>query len=126
MNEQVTLLLDNLHHPLRKEIDELRTLILASGNGIVENIKWNGPNYSVKGEDRITIRVNPPPAFNLILHKGARAQKELDEKIRNDGGILTWKSNDRAVVPFKDQASFGAAKKHLPKIISEWLANTIK
>ena len=123
MNNQVTQLLDNLNHPLRKEIDELRALILAAGTGIEENIKWNGPNYSLNGEDRITIRVNPPPAFNLILHMGVKAQKVPDHKIE-DHGIITWKSNDRGVVAFKDGASFAAVKIQLAKIVRDWLANT--
>jgi len=124
MNVEVSQLLNNLDHPFRKEIDELRALVLATGNGLEENIKWNGPNYSVNGADRITIRVNPPPAFSLILHMGTKAQKVPAHKIE-DHGILTWKSIDRAVVDFKDKESFERVKIYLVSIVRDWVANTL-
>ena len=52
--------LDELNHPLRNVIDQLRKIIVGAVDELEENIKWNGPNYSHRGEDRITMRVHPP------------------------------------------------------------------
>ena len=60
LNNDVTRFLDELHHPLRREIEALRVIILQANALLGENIKWNGPNYSVGAEDRITMRIQPP------------------------------------------------------------------
>lgn len=126
MNDQVTQLLDDRNNQFRAEIDELRKLILATRNDITENIKWNGPNYSVEGEDRVSIRIYPANSFALILHRGSKAQQEPENRILDDDqGILLWKSNDRAVVTFKDIESFDAAKPHIPKIVRNWFIKTL-
>lgn len=43
LNEEVTRFLDDLNHPLRKEIEQLRLEILDAHEGLAENIKWNVP-----------------------------------------------------------------------------------
>jgi uncharacterized protein YdhG (YjbR/CyaY superfamily) len=55
LNKEVTQFLDNLNHPLRKEIEELRQIVLNSENELTENIKWNGPNYCFINTDKITM-----------------------------------------------------------------------
>ena len=76
LNPEVTSFIDELNHPLEKEITQLRQDILGSNNGLSENIKWNGPNYCFEGDDRITMRVQPPKQIQLIFHRGAKV-KEL-------------------------------------------------
>jgi uncharacterized protein YdhG (YjbR/CyaY superfamily) len=51
LNSEVTDFLDELNHPFRKEIEQLRNCILAANNDLTENIKWNGPNYCFDNED---------------------------------------------------------------------------
>lgn len=75
MNEEVTRFLDELNHPLRDEIEQLRKNILAANDRLTENIKWNGPNFCFDGEDRITMRIHPPKQIQLIFHRGAKVQK---------------------------------------------------
>jgi hypothetical protein len=126
MNKEVTRFLDELTHPFRQQIDQLRAIILGVSSDIEENIKWNGPNYTVGGQDRITIRVNPAKTMDLILHKGAKTQAEPEKKLlREDYGLLTWKSNDRAIARFADAASFEKAKPHLAEIVKNWLEATL-
>ncbi|HHW72863.1 MAG TPA: DUF1801 domain-containing protein, partial [Firmicutes bacterium] len=59
LNPEVTTFLDTMNHPLRDLIEYLRGVTLSAGPDLVEGIKWNGPNYSLFGEDRITMRINP-------------------------------------------------------------------
>lgn len=66
LNDEVTKFLDELNHPLRDEIEELRLTIINSVEGLSENIKWNGPNYSFQNNDCITLKINPPKQIQII------------------------------------------------------------
>ncbi len=73
-SKEVTEFLNELNHPFRNEIEELRDCILASDKNLIENIKWNAPNYSFENEDRITMRIQPiTTKVQLIFHTGAKA-----------------------------------------------------
>jgi hypothetical protein len=123
-NKEVTIFLDELIHPFRVEIELLRDLILGSNPLITENIKWNGPNYSVSNEDRITMRINPPKQVQLVFHCSAKTKQNPSQKIiQNDFGILDWRSNDRAVATFKNLEAIENAKADLILLISEWIKN---
>ena len=99
---EVSTFLDELNHPLRMEIENLREFILNSDVRITENIKWNGPNYCINNEDRITMRVQPPKQIQLIFHRGAKVQEIPKNRIiEDDSGLLIWKTSDRAVATFR-------------------------
>jgi hypothetical protein len=122
MNTDVTKFLDQQNHPLRAEIDLLRKIILESENELVENIKWNGPNFGVNNEDRITMRIHPPKQIQLIFHRGAKKQEQPATRIIDDkSGLLVWKENDRAVATFKNLAEILAAKPNLETIVRNWI-----
>jgi hypothetical protein len=122
LNKEVTTFLDTLNHPFRKEIELLRSIILSASIQLEENIKWNGPNYSIGSEDRITMRIMPPKQVQLIFHRGAKKQEQPKQKLINDqSGLLDWKENDRAVASFKTLADIETRKKELMNIITSWI-----
>ncbi len=122
MNPEVTKFLDELNHPLRDEIEQLRKIILSAKSSIEENIKWNGPNYTFNGEDRITMKIQPPKNVQLIFHRGAKVMEMPKEKLlKEDFGILNWKGNDRAVATFVIMEEIVSTKESLQKIIEEWV-----
>ncbi len=122
MNSEVTKFLDGLNHPLRAEIELLRKIIFESAELPGENIKWNGPNYTVNNEDRITIRIHPPKQIQLIFHRGAKKQEQPATRIIDDkSGLLVWKENDRAVATFKNLAEILVAKPNLETIVRNWI-----
>jgi hypothetical protein len=123
LNEDVTKFLDDLHHPLRKEIDHLRQAILSANPGLSENIKWNGPNFCFMGEDRITMRIQPPKQLQLIFHRGAKVVAQPTERLIQDNShLLTWKTNDRAVVTYKNQEEIQSSQSALNQIVNAWIA----
>lgn len=125
MNDEVTKFLDELNHPLRNGIEELRQILLNSANGLSENIKWNGPNYCFEKEDRVTMRIQPPKQIQLIFHRGAKKINQPKDKLIDDkSGLLTWKENDRALATFKNIDEIKKAKSSLEKIINEWIIAT--
>jgi hypothetical protein len=60
LSSEVTYFLKELNHPFIKEIEQLRNCILSADKNLTENLKWNGPNYCIGNDDRITIRILPP------------------------------------------------------------------
>lgn len=123
MNPTVDQFLNELNHPFRNEIDHLRSIILAASPLLSENIKWNGPNYSVEDQDRITMRIHPPKQqVQLIFHRGAKKQDQPKERlIADSSGILTWKENDRALATFQSLEAIEKANSELTSIIQSWI-----
>jgi hypothetical protein len=122
---EVTKLIDELNHPLRKEIQKLRLVILNAVSGITENIKWNGPNYCFGSEDRITMRIQPPKQIQLIFHRGAKKIAQPKEKmIKDESGLLLWKENDRAVASFKNLNDITNSKAALEAVVIAWIKAT--
>jgi hypothetical protein len=121
-NKEVTNFLNEQNHPLRKEIEELRNCVLTSNFDLTENIKWNGPNYCINNEDRITMRILPPKQVQLIFHRGVKVKLQPKEQLlKEDFGILVWKGNDRAIATFKNMEDIENAKTDLQKIVTEWI-----
>ena len=122
MNEEVTSFLDSLNHPLRNEIEVLREIILNSNSKLTENIKWNSPNYCYDGEDRITMRIQPPKQIQLIFHRGAKVLEQPKRRLIDDESkLLVWKTNDRAAATFKTLADVNSNKSTLREIVNEWV-----
>jgi hypothetical protein len=122
LNEAVTQFLDALDHPLRKEIEQLRQAILSANAGLSENIKWNGPNYCFRSEDRITLRIHPPKQLQLIFHRGAKVLAPPGEKIiQVSSNLLIWKTNDRAVLTYTSMEEVLSGKPALTRIVNAWV-----
>lgn len=126
LNSLVTNFLDEQKHPFRKEIEQLRNIILSVNPDLIENIKWNGPNYCFNNEDRITMRIQPPTKqVQLIFHRGAKKQMQPKDKlISNNSKMLVWKENDRAIVTFKNIHDIENGKAELTDIVTEWISST--
>lgn len=90
-------LLDTNEHPLRKEMDMLRAIILASDKSIVEGVKWNTASFRT-AEWFATL--NGPKHVKepmIILHAGAKAKGiVVKDRIPDPDGLLKWLGNDRA------------------------------
>lgn len=124
MNKEVTVFLDNMDHPLRDVIEELRKIILGTDTGLSENIKWNGPNYSINNEDRVTLKLFPPKQVQLILHRGSKKHEQPGERLlKNDHDLLVWKENDRAIATFKSVDDIDEVA--IKDIIGKWIEATI-
>ncbi|MCB1174061.1 MAG: DUF1801 domain-containing protein [Leptospiraceae bacterium] len=122
LNPAVTEFLQELDHPLHKEISTLRKTILATPIAMQENIKWNGPNYTFEGADRITMRIHPVKQLQLVFHRGAKVQKPLPQPLLQDTtGLLVWKENDRAIVNFTTLTQIKANKENIMALIEKWI-----
>jgi len=124
LNPEVSRFLDDLDHPFRNEIELLRECIL-NAKDLQENIKWNAPNYTFDSQDRITMKIQPPKMIQLIFHCGAKVQQEPSEKlVKEDFGLLQWKTNDRAIATFKNRADIELHQAQISQIVVEWINNS--
>ena len=125
MNIKVTEFLDKLNHPLRPEIEQLRHIILNSTDGLNENIKWNGPNYSFENQDRVTMKIQPPKQIQLIFHRGAKKVDQPETRLIDvNTKRLTWKENDRAIMTYKNLMEIEDGESELIEIIKKWIIAT--
>lgn len=115
-------LIRKLKHPMKSELEQFRSLILALSPDIREEIKWNSPSY--KATDHFaTINVHGQDCLRLILHKGAKvkdnATKEM--KIEDPDGLLKWLARDRAMLTFDKNRSVQSHRKSIELILRDWM-----
>ena len=108
--EQVAEYMLQLAHPLKAEIELLRSIIKNANNNLKERIKWNAPSYYYK-EDVVTFGPYRNGMILLIFHH------PLIVKIKSP--LLEGNYKDRRIVYLKDAAAISTAKKELERIIKE-------
>lgn len=118
----VNALLDANQHPLRKEIDQLRTIILGADKSIEEGVKWNAASF--RTTDWFAT-LNGPKHIKepmIILHAGAKAKGlVLKDRIPDPLGLIKWLGNDRAQIIFKDSTDIKTKQQALQAIVSAWI-----
>lgn len=125
MNPAVTQFIIDLKHPLEDVITSLRSCILQGAHELSENIKWNAPNYTYQGEDRITMKLYPPKQIQLIFHRGAKRQTQPPARLISDAtGLLVWKENDRAVLSISSIVALEAVDDDITTLVNAWIQAT--
>ncbi|KAA9332866.1 DUF1801 domain-containing protein [Adhaeribacter soli] len=122
--EQVAAFLENLVHPLKPEIEEVRKIILNTNSQLTEHIKWNAPSFCLQGDDRITFNLHGKDCFRLIFHCGVKKTGTKEQLFQDESGLLTWVAPDRATATFKDMADVKRKQDQLKVIIKKWLEVT--
>lgn len=118
----VNALLDANKHPLRIEIDQLRTLILGADKSIEEGVKWNTASF--RTTDWFATLNGPKHVKEpmIILHAGAKAKGlVLKDRIPDPQGLIKWLGNDRAQIIYKDAKDIKTKQIALHAILSAWI-----
>lgn len=58
----------NLDHPFKTEVQALRGLILDANKEIAEEIKWNAPSFSFRGDYLVTFNLWEKERIHLVFH----------------------------------------------------------
>lgn len=116
--------MEALDHPFKAEVEEVRTAILASNPRITEHIKWKAPSFGYDGQDRVTFRLHPPTALQLIFHRGAKVKEIGDFTFSDESGLMRWVTADRAVVTLDDTNEVQARLDDLVSLVNRWLDAT--
>lgn len=108
----------------REQVKELRGLVREADPRVVEIVKWNSPNYTLDGVDRLTVNAAGRGPVRLILHLGtARAERAgAPSSFHGDpSGLLTWHSDIRASLS-APPAEDTAARAAVVDVVRAWLA----
>ncbi|WP_163999609.1 DUF1801 domain-containing protein [Pyxidicoccus caerfyrddinensis] len=114
--------LRELEHPLKKELEAARQLILAVSPEIREGLKWNAPSFYTT-EHFATFNLRTPDRIRLILHTGAKTKEtaKTGVKVDDPAGLLEWLAKDRCLVTFSDAKDIQARGAALQAILREWM-----
>ena len=105
----------------RADVEALREVIHRADPELVETVKWNSPNYTLRGVDRLTINAVGEGPVRLILHFGTDRpeQKNVSPSFAGDPGeLLTWHSDIRASLAWPPAAQ----RDEVLQLIRAWLA----
>lgn len=120
-SEAVERYLKALAHPLKREVETLRKIILESDSRIAEGIKWNAPSFYC-GEWFATFDLRSNDWVQIVFHRGAKVKASKDGHYVDDpAGILKWLSNDRCVARFVSAADVSAKRDALTGIVADWV-----
>jgi len=114
----------SLEHPLKKEIEEVRKIILSANDQITEQIKWKAPSFCYNNEDRVTFNLQGKDFFRLVFHRGAKVKEPLEKELAlsiDPTGLLEWVADERAIVKLKDMADVEAKREIVADVVARWI-----
>lgn len=111
-NKTVDAFLAKKKHPLTKEIEKVRSIILATDKRVTEEIKWSTPTFIYKG-NIASFFLNAKKQVSLMFHYGA--------SIKDTSGLLEGDAKVGRVARFADMKDIAKKKSALQKVIREWI-----
>jgi hypothetical protein len=118
----VTALLDANKHPLRKEIDLLRAIVLGADAAIEEGVKWNAASFRTSAWFATLNGPRQVKEAMIILHAGAKAKGlVLKGRVDDPDGLITWPGQDRGMITFKNAADIGTKRTALQAVLRAWI-----
>lgn len=122
LNDSVTDLVNQFNHPKVELINAIRQWVLSTSPDLSESVKWNSPTFSIGQEDRITLRIQPPPVVQLIFHRGSKKRPQPPQKLIQDpSNLLTWKEHDRALINLTSTVHLDTIQSELSKLLVNWI-----
>lgn len=108
--KEVNDFMEKLEHPLKNEIELVRTIILESDPSILEQVKWNAPSFR-NTEDFVTFNVRPVDKIHLVFHHPSIVQIKSD--------LLEGEYKDRRMLYLGNRAEIDAARTEIQRIIRQ-------
>lgn len=108
--EKVEQYMDAITHPLKKEVEAIRSIIKKANSKLNERIKWNAPSYYYI-DDIVTFGPERTGTVLLVFHHPSIV------KIKSP--ILEGDYKDRRLVYFDNMKAVKETKTELVRIINE-------
>jgi len=116
--------MSGLEHPMAAQVESLRSIILDADPRVAEAIKWNAPSFYVD-EHFATFSLHHPERLQVVLHTGAKVNPDARRvEIDDPDGLLSWPSDDRAVVTFSSPEDVAARIGAFTSIVRQWIQQT--
>jgi uncharacterized protein YdhG (YjbR/CyaY superfamily) len=108
---EVDAFMENLDHPYKAEIQQLRKIIKGTNKEIAEQIKWNAPSYNYRGKYLVTFNLRETKRIHLVFHN------PMISKIKSP--LLEGEYADRRMAYFSDMKYIKARKAELVRILKQ-------
>ena len=109
--DKVDEFLENLSHPLKAEVEAVRSIIKGVNKNINEEIKWNAPSFNYKGEYLVTFNLREIKRVHLIFHN------PLIPQVKNS--LLEGDYKDRRMTYFVNMNDIKTNKPLLEKALKD-------
>jgi hypothetical protein len=120
--DDVEALLRGLKHPLKKEIEAVRLIILGASSAVSDGVKWNAPSFRTEKDWFATINLRAKESVQVIFHLGAKTRADLKAfKVADPSGLMKWLGKDRAMVTLGAGRDIPQNRKALEAIVRAWI-----
>jgi len=109
--DKVDEFLENLSHPLKAEIEAVRSIIKGVNKNINEEIKWRAPSFNYKGEYLVTFNLWEEERIHLVFHNPQIS------KVKSK--LLEGEYKERRMAYFADMKDIKAKKPMLEKALKD-------
>ncbi|MBI5351330.1 MAG: DUF1801 domain-containing protein [Chloroflexi bacterium] len=109
--DKVDEFLENLSHPLKAEVEAVRSIIKGVNKDINEEIKWNAPSFNYKGEYLVTFNLWEEKRIHLVFHNPQIS------KVKSK--LLEGDYKERRMAYFTDMKDVKAKKPMLEKVLKD-------
>ena len=110
--KKVNEFMDKLEHPLKAEMEAVRSIIMNASPIMTEDVKWGGPSFFYK-EDLATFNPRIKNYVALIFHKG--------ELLNIKSDFLETASKGKVYAKFYSMEQVTENKELLEKMVSTWV-----
>lgn len=100
-----------LSHPLKAEVEAVRSIIKGVDIDIAEEVKWKAPSFNYKGEYLVTFNLRETKRIHLVFHNPHIS------RVRSD--LLEGNYVDRRMMYLADMKDIKAKKAELEKILKD-------
>ena len=104
--------MSKLEHPLKTEIEAVRSIIVNSNPKMEEDVKWGGPSFFYK-EDLATFNPRIKNYIALIFHKG--------ELLNIKSDFLEAASKGKVYAKFYSMEQVTTHKELIEKMVNTWI-----
>ena len=112
-NPEVEAFIAELGHPLEKEIQAVRRIVLGVDRRITETIKWKSPTFVFEG-NIASIEPRSKKQVSLLFHQGAKLPG-THPALEGGGGTVRY-------LRFADAADVKRKQKDLEKAVRAWVS----
>jgi hypothetical protein len=111
-------------HPLERDIQTIRTVILDVDASIREEIKWNSVSFCNDHDFFATVNLRSTDSVQLVLHTGVKRKATAETGVHVDdprGLIEKWPAKDRCIVNLGNGAGLNAKTPALAALVKDWI-----
>lgn len=100
-----------LSHPLKAEVEAVRSIIKGADINIHEEIKWKAPSFNYNGEYLVTFNLRDSKRIHLVFHN------PMIPKVKSD--LLEGDYKDRRMMYLAGMKDIQAKKAELVKVLKD-------